>query len=281
MSKKRLGKGLSALINDQDNIDSSSIENIFIENIEPNPYQPRKHFDEKAMLELSESIKEKGVIQPVTVRKMKAEKYQLVAGERRWRAAEKAGLDKMPAVVRNFSDQEVLEIALIENIQREDLNAVEEAEAYKQMLDEFSFTQEEVAEKVGKSRSNIANMVRLLNLADKVKNHLSRGTISVGHARALLGLDDESAQVAACENIIIQDLTVRETENYVDKLKNPSIKKKSRDKKKLTPEWKEAVRNLSEKLGSTVKIKQRKKNNVLMIEIDNIDKIKKMIKKLS
>jgi len=281
MSKKRLGKGLSALINDQDNIDSSSIENIFIENIEPNPYQPRKHFDEKAMLELSESIKEKGVIQPVTVRKMKAEKYQLVAGERRWRAAEKAGLDKMPAVVRNFSDQEVLEIALIENIQREDLNAVEEAEAYKKMLDEFSFTQEEVAEKVGKSRSNIANMVRLLNLADKVKNHLSRGTISVGHARALLGLDDESAQVAACENIIIQDLTVRETENYVDKLKNPSIKKKSRDKKKLTPEWKEAVRNLSEKLGSTVKIKQRKKNNVLMIEIDNIDKIKKMIKKLS
>ncbi|RCW41456.1 ParB family chromosome partitioning protein [Halanaerobium sp. MA284_MarDTE_T2] len=281
MSKKRLGKGLSALINDQDNIDSSSIENIFIENIEPNPYQPRKHFDEKSMLELSESIKEKGVIQPVTVRKIKAEKYQLVAGERRWRAAKKAGLDKIPAVVKNFSDQEVLEIALIENIQREDLNPIEEAEAYKQMLDEFNFTQEEVAGKVGKSRSNIANMVRLLNLADKVKNHLSRGTISVGHARALLGLDDESAQVAACENIIIQDLTVRETENYVDKLKNPSITKKSRRKEKLPQEWQEAARVLSEKLGSTVKIKQKKRNNLLMIEIDSIDKIKNIIKKLS
>jgi len=281
MSKKRLGKGLSALINDQDNIDSSSIENIFIENIEPNPYQPRKHFDEKAMLELSESIKEKGVIQPVTVRKMKAEKYQLVAGERRWRAAEKAGLDKMPAVVRNFSDQEVLEIALIENIQREDLNAVEEAEAYKQMLDEFSFTQEEVAEKVGKSRSNIANMVRLLNLADKVKNHLSRGTISVGHARALLGLDDESAQVAACENIIIQDLTVRETENYVEKLKNPlKDKKKKKQKEELDQEWKNAAAQLESNLGTKVKIKQRQKNNLLTIEIDSFEKLKELIEKL-
>ncbi|MGM0602891.1 MAG: ParB/RepB/Spo0J family partition protein [Bacillota bacterium] len=281
MSKKRLGKGLSALINDQENIDSSSIENIFIDNIEPNPYQPRKNFDEKSMLELSDSIKEKGVIQPVTVRKIKAEKYQLVAGERRWRAAEKAGLDKIPAVIRDFTDQEVLEIALIENIQREDLNPVEEAEAYKQMMAEFNFTQEEVAEKVGKSRSNIANMVRLLNLADKVKNHLSRGTISVGHARALLGLDDEPAQVAACENIIIQDLTVRETENYVDKLKNPAGQKKSRKKRELPEEWKQAAKNLSDKLGSKVKIKQKKKNNVLMIEIDSIDKMREMIKKLS
>ena len=281
MSKKRLGKGLSALINNEENIDKSRVEEIFIDRIEANPFQPRSDFDEKSLKDLANSIKGKGVIQPITVRKVKAEKYQIVAGERRWRASKIAGLKKIPAVIRNFDDQEMLEIALIENIQREDLNPVEEAKAYKEMLNNFDITQEELASRVGKSRSNISNMVRLLNLDDKVKNHLRQGTISVGHARALLSLKDKKDQVAACENIIIQDLNVRETEKYVNKLKNPLDKKKKKKKKeKLSSVWKDAEKKLENNLGTKVKIKKRKKNNLLTIEIDDIKQLNKIINKL-
>jgi len=281
LTKKRLGKGLSALINNDENVDQSRVEEIFVEQIEPNPFQPRSHFDEDALNELANSIQEKGIIQPITVRKIKAEKYQIVAGERRWRAAKIAGLKKIPAVIRNFNDQEMLEIALIENIQREDLNPIEEATAYKEMLDNFEITQAELAKQVGKSRSNVANMIRLLKLADKVKSHLQRGTITVGHARALISLEKEESQVAACENIIIQDLTVRETENYVEKLKNPlKDKKKKKQKEELDPEWKNAAAQLESNLGTKVKIKQRQKNNLLTIEIDSFEKLKELIEKL-
>lgn len=281
MSKKRLGKGLSALINNDENVDQSRVEEIFIDQIEPNPFQPRSNFDEDALNELANSIQEKGVIQPITVRKIKAEKYQIVAGERRWRASKLVGLKKMPAVIRNFDDQEMLEIALIENIQREDLNPVEEARAYKEMLDNFEITQAELAKQVGKSRSNVSNMIRLLKLSDKVKNHLQRGTITIGHARALLSLEKEETQVAACENIIIQDLTVRETENYVEKLKNPLKGKEKKEKKaELDQAWQQAASELEKNLGTKVKIKQRKKNNLLTIELDSVDKLKELVKKL-
>lgn len=282
MSKKRLGKGLSALINSEDNIDQSRVEEIFIDQIEANPFQPRDDFDQKALNELANSIQEKGIIQPITVRKVKAEKYQIVAGERRWRASEIVGLKKIPAVIRDFNDQEMLEIALIENIQREDLNPIEEAYAYREMLNNFDITQAELAQKVGKSRSNVSNMVRLLKLADKVKNHLSKGTITIGHARALLSLEKEAAQIAACENIIIQDLTVRETENYVDKLKNPLKKEdKKKEKKDLPAEWQNAAVKLEENLGTRVKIKQRKKNNLLTIELNSIEKLNELVEKLN
>ena len=281
MTKKRLGKGLSALINNDENVDQSRVEEIFADQIEANPFQPRSHFDEDALNELANSIQEKGIIQPITVRKIKAEKYQIVAGERRWRAAKIAGLKKIPAVIRNFNDQEMLEIALIENIQREDLNPIEEATAYKEMLDNFEITQAELAKQVGKSRSNVSNMIRLLKLADKVKSHLQRGTITVGHARALISLEKEESQVAACENIIIQDLTVRETENYVEKLKNPlKDKKKKKQKEELDQEWKNAAAQLESNLGTKVKIKQRQKNNLLTIEIDSFEKLKELIEKL-
>lgn len=220
MTKKRLGKGLKALINDSENIDQSRVDNIFIDQIEANPYQPRKSFDKEALTELADSIQKNGLIQPITVRKIKAEKYQIVAGERRWRASKLAGLEKIAAIIRDFNDQEMLEIALIENIQRQDLNPIETAEAYKQMLANFEITQSELAEQVGKSRSNISNTIRLLKLAAKVQKYLKKGIITTGHARALLSLADEQTQLAACENIIIQDLTVRETEKYVEKLKN-------------------------------------------------------------
>lgn len=281
MSKKRLGKGLSALINNDENVDQSRVEEIFIDQIEPNPFQPRSNFDEDALKELANSIQEKGVIQPITVRKIKAEKYQIVAGERRWRASKLVGLKKIPAVIRSFDDQEMLEIALIENIQREDLNPVEEARAYKEMLDNFDITQTELAKQVGKSRSNVSNMIRLLKLAEKVKNHLQMETITIGHARALLSLEKEETQVAACENIIIQDLTVRETENYVDKLKNPlKDKEKKKEKAELDQAWQKAAAELEKKLGTKVKIKQRKKNNLLTIELDSVDKLNELVKKL-
>ena len=281
MSKKRLGKGLSALINNDENVDQSRVEEIFVDQIEANPFQPRNNFDEDALNELTASIKEKGVIQPITVRKIKAEKYQIVAGERRWRASKLAGLKKIPAVIRSFDDQEMLEIALIENIQREDLDPVEEAAAYKEMLNNFNITQAELAKQVGKSRSNVSNMIRLLKLADKVKNHLQRGTITIGHARALLSLEKEETQVAACENIIIQDLTVRETEKYVEKLKNPlKDKKKKKEKAELDQAWKQAAAELEKNLGSKVKIKQRQKNNLLTIELESVDKLNELVEKL-
>lgn len=281
MSKKRLGKGLSALIKNDENVDQSRVEEIFVDQIEPNPFQPRTNFDEESLNELANSIREKGVIQPITVRKIKAEKYQIVAGERRWRASKLVGLKKIPAVIRNFDDQEMLEIALIENIQREDLNPVEEARAYKEMLNNFEITQAELAKQVGKSRSNVSNMIRLLKLADKVKNHLQQGTITIGHARALLSLEKAETQTAACENIIIQDLTVRETENYVEKLKNPlKDKAKKKEKAELDQAWQQAAAELEKSLGTKVKIKSRKKNNLLTIELDSVDKLNELVEKL-
>ena len=281
MSKKRLGKGLSALINNDENVDQSRVEEVFVDQIEANPFQPRSNFDQNALNELADSIREKGVIQPITVRKIKAEKYQIVAGERRWRASKLVGLKKIPAVIRNFDDQEMLEIALIENIQREDLDPVEEATAYKEMLNNFEITQAELAKQVGKSRSNVSNMIRLLKLADKVKNHLQRGTITIGHARALLALDKKETQVAACENIIIQDLTVRETEKYVEKLKNPlKDRKEKKEKAELGQAWQQGVAELEKNLKTRVKIKKRKKNNLLTIELDSVDKLNELVEKL-
>jgi ParB family chromosome partitioning protein len=281
LSKKRLGKGLSALINNDENVDQSRVEEVFVDQIEANPFQPRSNFDQNALNELADSIREKGVIQPITVRKIKAEKYQIVAGERRWRASKLVGLKKIPAVIRNFDDQEMLEIALIENIQREDLDPVEEATAYKEMLNNFEITQAELAKQVGKSRSNVSNMIRLLKLADKVKNHLQRGTITIGHARALLALDKKETQVAACENIIIQDLTVRETEKYVEKLKNPlKDRKEKKEKAELGQAWQQGVAELEKNLKTRVKIKKRKKNNLLTIELDSVDKLNELVEKL-
>jgi len=282
LSKKRLGKGLSALINNGDNIDQSRVEEVFIDQIEANPFQPRVNFDDDALKELAKSIQEKGIIQPVTLRKIKAEKYQIVTGERRWRASKLVGLKKIPAVIRNFDDQEMLEVALIENIQREDLNPIEEAAAYKEMIDNFGITQAELAKQVGKSRSNVSNMIRLLKLAEKVKNHLQQGAITIGHARALLSLEKEETQIAACENIIIQDLTVRETEKYVDKLKNPfQNEKKKKKKEELEPVWQEAAVELEKKLKTKVNIKKRKKNKLLTIEIDSIEKLNDLLDKLN
>ncbi len=212
---KRLGKGLSAIFGDVKDIESEDrIETISIDLIVKNPFQPRISFDEEALNELALSIKQKGVIQPILVRQ-KGDKYELVVGERRLLAAKKAGLSTIPAIIKDISDSESAELALVENLQRRDLNPVEEALAYRRLMDEFGYTQEEVAKRVGKDRATVANTLRLLNLPNEVLEMLKKGEISAGHARAILSLDEKSKQIRLAENVKQKGLSVRETEALV------------------------------------------------------------------
>lgn len=222
--KGGLGRGLSALMSDVNEVSAVQAASepgitpnlVPIELINPNPDQPRRTFDEVALQELSDSIREKGVIQPLIVRKdpNKADSYQIVAGERRWRASQKAGLHELPVVIREFNDTEVLEIAIIENIQRSDLNPVDEAQGYHQLMDRFGHTQEQMATALGKSRSHIANSMRLLSLSDDIQDLLATGKLSAGHARTLIGRENASELAAA---IISKGLSVREAEKLTKK----------------------------------------------------------------
>ena len=241
MTVKRggLGKGLDSLIPDKKFDKSGSIphnkENKQVESatkekdgqvmmkindVEPNREQPRKHFEEDALLELADSIKQFGVLQPLIVQKRK-DYYEIIAGERRWRAAKLAGIKEVPVIVKNYTDQEILEISLIENIQRENLNPIEEAMAYKKLLNEFNLKQDEVAERVSKSRTAVTNSMRLLKLSEKVQQMIIDDMISTGHARALLAIDDEEQQYLLATKIFDEKLSVRETEKLVKNVKNP------------------------------------------------------------
>jgi ParB family chromosome partitioning protein len=230
MAKKALGKGLDALISDSidPGVVQENILNISIKDIVPNRDQPRKNFDEEGINELALSIKENGLIQPVIVRK-NGEMYELIVGERRYKAVKKAGLTEIPALVKDYSEDKLIELALIENIQREDLNAIEEALAYKNILERDMITQEELSKRVGKSRSYISNMIRILELPENIKNHVSRGTISVGQAKALLSLEDRGDQEEMAKKILNEPVTVRELEDIVRKRNVPrgTLKKKS------------------------------------------------------
>lgn len=206
-----LGKGLGALIPTDPDPEEPAFQEIDISHIVPNPYQPREHFDEEMLVSLAASIAEVGVVQPVIVRKA-LEGYEIIAGERRWRAAQRAGLRNVPALVRDADDKGALEAAVVENVHRQDLNALEEAAGYRQLMDDFGLTQEDVAARVGRSRSAVANTVRLLNLVPAVQRFVVEGHLSAGHGRALLTLEDETAQQALAEEIVRDGLTVRETE---------------------------------------------------------------------
>lgn len=209
-----LGRGLGALIPAEPDTTESAFQDIDIVQIVPNPYQPRDRFDEESLVALAESIAEVGVIQPIIVRKI-TEGYEIIAGERRWRAAQRAGLRSIPTLVRSADDKGSLEAAVVENVHRQDLNALEEAAAYRQLMDDFGLTQGEVASRVGRSRSAVANTVRLLNLAPPVQRLVVEGHLSAGHGRALLALEDEEARQALAEDIVRDGLTVRETERRV------------------------------------------------------------------
>ncbi len=236
-----------------------------INQVEPNRNQPRKEFDEDALLELADSIKQFGVLQPLLVQKKK-DYYEIIAGERRWRAAKLAGLKEVPVLIKSYTDQEIVEISLIENIQRENLNPIEEAMAFKRLLEEFHLKQDEVAERVSKSRTAVTNSMRLLKLSDKVKQMIIDDMISTGHARALLAIEDEEQQYLLATKIFDEKLSVRETEKLVKSLKNPK-----KEVKKTTPEHQFIYNDIAEKMKSIMGTKvniNAKANGKGKIEIE-------------
>lgn len=222
-----LGRGLDNLFNREDNLimtdNTNEIKFIDINNIKPNIHQPRKQFDEKSLQELAASIKNQGVVQPLIVRKIDGDNYEIVAGERRYRAGKMIGLDELPVIIREYTDIEAMTIALIENLQREDLNSIDEAEALNELKTVHKLSQEELAEKIGKSRSNVANTLRLLALPENIKKLIAEDTITAGHGRALLAITDKILQEKLCTYIIEKDLTVRDVENAAEYWKNNGI----------------------------------------------------------
>ncbi|MBI4378440.1 MAG: ParB/RepB/Spo0J family partition protein, partial [Nitrospinae bacterium] len=217
MQRRALGKGLKALIPDVDKSRGEILE-IPIEDVRPNRYQPRKMFNDNRLAELVDSIKEKGIVQPIIVQRID-DGYELIAGERRWRAAQKAGMDKIPALVRVVTGEESLELALIENIQRENLNPLEEARAYQRLANEFQLTQEEISKKVGKDRSSVANYLRLLKLPQEIQDSISNEELTMGHARAILSLPSVKEQIHLKDRIIKRGMSVREVESFINRNK--------------------------------------------------------------
>jgi ParB family chromosome partitioning protein len=218
MTRRALGRGLSALLSDKPTTANEEFTEIDIDLIEPNHLQPRTRFDEAQLEELAQSIKTNGVVQPILARRVDGGHYQIVAGERRWRAAQRAGIQRIPAVVREIPDEKMLELALIENIQRQELNAIEEAYAYKRLIETLGLTQEAVAQRVGRDRTFITNYLRLLRLPEDIQKLVEDSTISMGHARALLGVDDQEIQRKIARNVVDQRLSVRETERAVKRV---------------------------------------------------------------
>ena len=284
MAKKGLGKGLGALLTAESVVETTTetekdVKKIKITQIEPNKGQPRTEFDEEKLAALADSIAEYGVLQPIVVKLNQNGFYTIIAGERRWRAARMAKLKEIPAVIKDYDEKSEKEVALIENLQRENLNAVEEAAGIRELMEVYGLTQEEVAKKIGKSRSAVANSVRLLNLPDPVKKAIKEEIISMGHARAILGLTDEKTMIVVLEKIIGEDFSVRQTEAYIKSLQN--VKKE----KKVTKEEEELIRyiksleeNISSELGTKVKIIHKKNKGKIEIPYSSTEDFERIIK---
>lgn len=281
MSKKKggLGKGLGAIFIENDTEDRNATVTLKISELEPNRNQPRKEFDEKALTELAESIREHGLIQPILVRPLIGGGYQIVAGERRYRACRMAGLTEVPVTIRELTDEETMELALIENLQRENLNPFEEALGYKSLMDEYSFSQEQVAKAVGKSRSAVANTLRLLNLPEEVTALVKDGKLSAGHARALLSIDDEVLMIKTAKSVVDQDLSVRQVEKLAKK-KQSSPKAQSTEPK--ASYFSMVEQTLTEYLGKKVTIAplKGKKGGLLQIEFYSNEDLKDLAQRL-
>ncbi|MCP4393626.1 MAG: ParB/RepB/Spo0J family partition protein [Alphaproteobacteria bacterium] len=289
MSENRtnLGRGLSALLGDNNDdimgVDEEvkkDVTTVKIDFLHPSPYQPRLKFDEDAIADLVESVREKGVLQPLLVRKSSQEEnmYEIIAGERRWQASRRAGLHEVPVLVKEFSDEETLEVALIENLQRQDLSPLEEAKGYKRLMDEFSHTQEILAKGVGKSRSHVANMMRLLELPDNVKDFLDDGALSAGHARALLGSKDPAELV---KNVVSKGLNVRQTEKLVKsegKKRSAPKKPKSKDKDADTIALEQ---DMSHALGMKVSVNFKGRGGEVSIAFDNFSQLDEIVSHLT
>ncbi len=276
---KGLGRGLGALLGDAA-LESSSPESVLtlpISQIETCATQPRKRFDEEALADLADSIREHGIIQPITVRKLASGYHQIIAGERRWRAARMAGLREVPVVVIEADDRKAMELAMIENLQREDLNPMEEAEGYRALMEGYNLTQEEAAARVGKSRSAVANSMRLLNLAPAVRKLVEEGRLSGGHARTLLPLP-AAAQEKTAESVISGDLSVRQTETLVKKLLEAKPEKKKDDRGMISVNYAEAAAHeLTEHLGRSCRIVSGKKKGRLEIEYYGVDDLNDLL----
>jgi ParB family chromosome partitioning protein len=276
--RKALGRGFSALF--PDTVIEEENRGLFycpIESISPNPHQSRQSFGESELAELAQSIKEKGVIQPILVTKTK-DGFQLIAGERRWRAAQKAGLDKIPALIRDVSPAEALQIALIENIQRQDLNPIEEAAAYQELLQRFNFTQDALSARIGKNRTTIANFLRLLKLPDDVQRDLIDGRLSAGHARVLVSVDSPSTQRKIRDLVIKGSLSVRQTEALVKRFLTSKKPKAIRDE--IDSYLESLVSDLQDSLGTKVAIKRKGKKGRIIIEFYSDDELGRLVERL-
>lgn len=277
---KALGKGINALFNNIELDKDERIQDIKLKELRPNPYQPRKVFSEEAIEELKQSILIHGILQPIIARKS-IKGYEIVVGERRYRAAMEAGLDTMPVVVRDLSEQQMMELAILENLQREDLNPIEEAFAYQMLLEQLSITQDELAKRLGKSRPHITNHVRLLSLPEEIKDFISDGKISMGHGRALLALKKKDKLQNVVEKVLKEKMNVRQLEEYIHHL-NENVpretKKKEHQNKDVFIQHHET--NLRERLGTNVTIKQSKKKGKIEIEFfskEDLDRILDLI----
>jgi len=278
-----LGKGLGALLNTDsvlDNVlDEKNITELKISQIEPNKDQPRTVFDEEKLAALAESIEEYGVITPIVVKKLDNGFYKIIAGERRWRASKIAGKKTIPAILKDYDDKETMEVALIENLQRENLNPFEEAKGFKELMDIFSLTQDEVAKKVGKSRSAVANSIRLLSLPDEIKKYVIEEKLSVGHVRAILSIENDEIKMIAAEKIIENGMNVRQTENYVASLlKEPKVKKNSPMEEEMKRYFMTLEKRLSNQLKTKVSIHRGKKKGKIEIEYYNNEDFERLMK---
>lgn len=278
LKKGGLGRGLEAILLDNDSVSESGATVVRVSEIEPNSEQPRKNFDAEELSSLADSIAEYGLIQPITVRKV-GERYKIIAGERRWRAARMAGLSEVPVNIISADDKKASEIALVENIQRKDLDPIEEADAFASLIDDYGLTQEEVGRRVGRSRSAIANALRLLELPPEVRARLSNGTLSEGHAKVLLGIKDKSLIAGAADAVAARELSVRETEKLVKELNNP----KAPEPKKVSTDLdytRELERSVQKMLGRPVKIVQKGENSTINIGFSDNQDLENVLKLL-
>lgn len=274
-----MGRGLGALIPQLEGGQEAEVRRLKVSDITPGPVQPRRGFDEERLRELAESIKRHGVVQPLLVRP-RGDRYELVAGERRWRAARMAGIDEVPAMVRPLEDADALKIALVENLQREDLNPLEEAEAYSRLVEEFAMTQEEVSAAVGKSRPVVANTLRLLQLAAPIQQAIARGELSAGHGRALLGVSDSRAQLALFDQAVKQGLTVRALERMVERWRTGGGGRGAKRRPLPNPEVAALEDELRRALGTKVRLRTGKKTGQLIIEFYGPGELERILERL-
>lgn len=267
--KTALGKGLDALLPEK----GEEIINLDITRIVPGEQQPRRVFNDKALNELAQSIKEKGILQPIIVRKAGDGTFRIVAGERRWRAATIAGLTKVPVIIKDTGASDSLEIALIENIQREDLNPIETAEAFQRLMREFNLTQEELSAKVGKERATVANYLRLLKLPDEIKDLINKGSLSMGHARAILAVEGKTLQIELARTIVTRGLSVREAESLAKQVNKP----RKRVIRSKDPQITSLEEKLKQSLGTKVKIQHKGKRGKIEIEYYSLDELDRLL----